>query len=420
MENKKLLFITTRIFWPATSGRKVSLYYYCKGLHEQYGYDIYLYSFLEADQAPTQSEQTKPDFIKEIQFAREVRKSEIVANLITKSFSHLQWPLQCSLFYSKKNEENIRDYVSKEHFDVVIADMIRTAPYIRAFEGEPCLKILDMDDLLSKRYQRTLNSTVSGDNFLGQYSKHMPNIVNKQLIPRVKKIALNMEVSRLLRAEVEYAQRYDHVIFVSDVETDELNQKLREAKCTTITLGVDYDYYSQQVPYMAMENQVAFIGNFGYTPNVDSLKVITANILPKLDDKIRLLAVGKAPQEVEDEFRGKRVDFTGTVEDLRPYIRQCSVFLAPIAYGSGIKTKILEAMAMGVPVVTNSIGAEGISAANGVDFFVTDDFDEMAQIVTELNRDKQKAHVVGRAGAAYVQKHHQWKSILEKFKDIGV
>lgn len=203
MGNKKLLFITTRIFWPATSGRKVSLYYYCKGLHEQYGYDIYLYSFLEADQAPTQSEQTKPDFIKEIQFAREVRKSEIVANLITKSFSHLQWPLQCSLFYSKKNEENIRDYVSKEHFDVVIADMIRTAPYIRAFEGEPCLKILDMDDLLSKRYQRTLSSTVSGDNFLGQYSKYMPNIVNKQLIPRVKKIALNMEVSRLLCAEVE-------------------------------------------------------------------------------------------------------------------------------------------------------------------------------------------------------------------------
>lgn len=65
----------------------------------------------------------------------------------------------------QENEENIMDYVRKERFDVVIADMIRTAPYIRAFEKEPCLKILDMDDLLSKRYQRTLNSTVSGDNF---------------------------------------------------------------------------------------------------------------------------------------------------------------------------------------------------------------------------------------------------------------
>lgn len=420
MENKKLLFITTRIFWPATSGRKVSLYYYCKGLYEQYGYDIYLYSFLEADQVPAQSKQTKPNFIKEIWFASKVRKTEILANLLTKSFSHMQWPLQCSLFYSRQNEQCIQNYFAKEHFDVVITDMIRTAPYIRAFEGERCLKILDMDDLLSKRYQRILNSAVSGDNFLGQYSKHMPDIVNKQLVPRVKKMALNMEVSRLLRAEVEYAQRYDHVIFVSDVETDELNQKLQEARCTTITLGVDYDYYSQQVPYKAAENRVAFIGNFGYTPNVDSLKVITANVLPKLDDKVRLLAVGKVPQEVVEEFRGERVDFTGTVDDLRPYIRQCSVFLAPIAYGSGIKTKILEAMAMGVPVVTNSIGGEGIAATNGVDFFVTDDFDEMAQIVTALNHDKQKAQAVGRAGAAYVQKHHQWKSILEKFKDVGV
>ena len=130
--------------------------------------------------------------------------------------------------------------------------------------------------------------------------------------------------------------------------------------------------------------------------------------------------MGKVPQEVVEEFRGERVDFTGTVDDLRPYIRQCSVFLAPIAYGSGIKTKILEAMAMGVPVVTNSIGGEGIAATNGVDFFVTDDFDEMAQIVTALNHDKQKAQAVGRAGAAYVQKHHQWKSIMEKFKDVGV
>lgn len=417
---KKLLFITTRVFWPTTSGRKVSLYYYCKGLHELYGYDIYLYSFLEADQDANESERTKPDFIKDILFADKIKKTEIVANLITKSISQLQWPLQCSLFYSRTNRERIERYVAEQHFDVIISDMIRTAPYLDAFADEKCVKILDMDDLLSKRYQRTLNSTVSGDNFLGQYSKFMPDIVNRRIVPIVKSTALKMEIKRLVRAETVYAEQYDHVVFVSDIETDELNQKLSSPKCATVTLGVDYDYFSDEIPYSPCENRVAFVGNFGYTPNVDSLKLITEQVLPNLDERIKLIAVGKAPADVVAQYQSVRVAFTGTVDDLRPYIKQCSVFLAPIAYGSGIKTKILEAMAMGIPVVTNSVGAEGISAENGVDFFVTDDYIEMARIVNGLIQDKEKAQKAGHAGALYVQRHHQWDDILGKFKELGL
>ena len=67
---------------------------------------------------------------------------------------------------------------------------------------------------------------------------------------------------------------------------------------------------------------------------------------------------------------------------------------------------------MGVPVVTNSIGAEGISAKNGIDFFVTDDFSEMAKIVSALIQDKEKAKQIGQSGASYVKEHHQWKDII--------
>lgn len=417
---KNLLFITTRVFWPATSGRKVSLYYYCRGLHEQYGYDIYLYSFLEADQDAEESRRTKPDFIKDIWFADKIAKTEILTNLLTKSFSKLQWPLQCSLFYSKSNKDRIEQWVAEHHFDVVITDMIRMAPYIDTFENTDCVKILDMDDLLSKRYERTLKSAASGDNFLGQYSKFMPGFVNRRVVPIVKGTALKMEIKRLVRAEIAFAQRYDHVVFVSDIETEELNRKLSTPKCSTITLGVDYDFYSEDIPCSRQENRVAFVGNFGYTPNVDSLKLITTQVLPSLEDSIKLIAVGKAPADIVGQYESNRVSFTGAVDDLRPYIKACNVFLAPIAYGSGIKTKILEAMAMGIPVVTNSIGAEGITAVNGVDFFVTDDFAEMARIVNDLMHNPDKAQKVGHAGALYVQKYHQWNDILGKFAELGI
>lgn len=134
--------------------------------------------------------------------------------------------------------------------------------------------------------------------------------------------------------------------------------------------------------------------------------------MPKLDGQTKLIAVGKAPNDVIKKYQTDRIEFTGAVDDLRPYIKQSNVFLAPIAYGSGIKTKILEAMAMGVPVVTNSIGAEGISAKNGIDFFVTDDFSEMAKIVSALIQDKEKAKQIGQSGASYVKEHHQWKDII--------
>nr|WP_294682105.1 glycosyltransferase [uncultured Anaerotignum sp.] len=420
MNSKKLLFITTRIFWPATSGRKVSLYYYCKGLHEEYGYDIYLYSFLEADQSPEQSECTMPDFIKEVRFAAPIGKTEILFNLLTRSMSTHQWPLQCSLFYSKSNNERIQQYIAEQKFDVVITDMIRTAPYISAFKDVECTKILDMDDLLSKRYERTLNSAISGDNFLGQYSKFMPGFVNQKIVPLAKNLALKMEIKRLHKAEVGYSEQYDHIIFVSDIETEDLNKKLSAPKCTTVTLGVDYAYYSEDISFSPKDNTISFIGNFGYTPNVDSLQLITTHVLPKLDGQTKLIAVGKVPNDVINKYQTDRIEFTGAVDDLRPYIKQSNVFLAPIAYGSGIKTKILEAMAMGVPVVTNSIGAEGISAKNGTDFFVTDDFSEMAKIVSTLIQDKEKSKQIGHSGANYVKEHHQWNDIIAKFEEIGI
>ena len=80
---KKLLFITTRLFWPTDSGRKVSLYYYCKGLHDKYGYDIYVYSFLEHGQSEILLKD-KPDFIKDVRIAASVDKASKLKNLLLK------------------------------------------------------------------------------------------------------------------------------------------------------------------------------------------------------------------------------------------------------------------------------------------------------------------------------------------------
>lgn len=99
MKRKKLIFITSRLLWPIDSGRKMSLNYYCKGLHEKFGYDIYLYSFLESGQV---FNGVLPNYIKEIRIAKNITLLEKIKNIIFYTFGKKKWPFQCSLFYSKK------------------------------------------------------------------------------------------------------------------------------------------------------------------------------------------------------------------------------------------------------------------------------------------------------------------------------
>ena len=412
---KKLLFITTRVFWPANSGRKVSLYYYCKGLHEKYGYDVYLYTFLEADQIKEVCLEEKPEFIHSVTFASNIDKITKISNILFKSLFG-NFPLQCSLFYSKKNGTKINELCKKNNFDLILTDMIRLAPYYEFFKDYSCTKISDMDDLLSKRYQRTLSSEDAGDNILGQYSKFLPNFINKNILPLVKGSVLKFEIERLKNAEEYYSNLYDGVIFVSDAETEELNKRLVAPKCQTITLGVDFQYFSEKNEVNNNKNYLAFVGNFGYTPNVDSLKIIVNELLPKLKDEIKLLVIGKVSQEITSLYETDRVIFVGMVDDLRKYVKRASVFVCPIAYGSGIKTKILEAMAMGLPVVTNSIGGEGLAAINGKDYIITDDFDDMANKISELISDDNLRKYIGENGSEYVRKYHQWETVYKQFK----
>ena len=107
MKNKKLLFVTTRLFWPTDSGRKLSLYYYCKGIHEKYNCDIYIYSFLESGQTEKDIEK-KPEFIKDVRLAKPIGKIDKIQNLATKTLVTRKWPIQCSLYYSRQNSEQIK------------------------------------------------------------------------------------------------------------------------------------------------------------------------------------------------------------------------------------------------------------------------------------------------------------------------
>lgn len=417
MENKKkLLFITTRLFWPIDSGRKVSLYHYCKGLHDIYGYDIYLYSFLE----PGQNESLvadKPEFIKEIRIAKNIGKFNKLSNLFFKSLL-CRWPFQISLFFSKKNEREIRNICDEVQPNLVIVDMVRLAPYIKALNKLDCKKVLDLDDLLSKRYLRQCESNNSKAQILGSYASGVnSNTKNILKLSWVKNFVLKSESKRVAKAEIKYGKLYDKVIFVSDKETNEYNTKLHD-KAITVRLGVDYDYFAQDVHVQKEKESFAFIGNFKVAANVDSLLLIYNEILPKLNFNYKFYVIGYMPQELKTKLKDDRIILCGRIEDARPVIKKCPLFLAPIAYGTGIKTKILEAMAMGVTVVTNSVGVEGIDGVDGVHYLVNDNSDEIANIVNNVVAGQIDVENISKSGQLLMKEKYKWENIFKSFKEI--
>lgn len=416
MNRKKLLFITTRLFWPTDSGRELSLYYYCKGLHEKYNCDIYIYSFLEAGQTKADIEK-KPEFIKEVRLALPIGKREKIHNLTTKTMLTRKWPIQCSLYYSRQNAEQIEKYCKDLQPDYIFTDMIRTSMYYNSFKHSHALKVLDMDDLLSARYERQLHARYKS-NISGQYAGRLPGFINKLIgNQKIRNMILSMEKNLTAKAEIYYSKLYDKVIFVSDVEAAYLNSKL-PGKAVTVPVGIN-TVPETELTGEPEKNLLSYVGNLKVAANVDTLRWIISDILPQIQHHVKFMVIGKCPDYIREQYKNKsNVVFTGRVDNLVEYVRKSQIFLSPILYGTGIKTKILEAMSMGVPVVTNDVGAEGIEAKDGQEFWVRNDSKAIAGQVDYLLEHYPSALSVAEAGKKLVEEKYEWNRIWEGFQEV--
>lgn len=413
---KKVLMIATRQFWPISSGKEITLYYNCKGLHEKYGYEIHLICFASKD---TDELREKPDFIHEVKYVKIHPVKDMLGSMIINGL-YKKWPMQNAMFYSKRIDNFIYDYYSKLQPCVVFFDMVRLAPYAQHFIQEPVKKILIEDDLLAKRYRRQV-AAGKGGGVTGYLSNSVPSMVNRLTnLPWIRKCILLQEASRLDNYEKDCVNWFDYITFVSPIEMREYNQQHRTDKGVTLTVGTDASYYAEDIFAEKKFNTLVVVGNFEYAPNAASIKWIDEEIMPKLPPNIVLYAIGKFPESLKAEINSSNICPLGYVDDIRMAVKSASVYLSPIVFGTGIKNKIVEAMAMGMPVVTNSIGAEGLDVQHEKELFIADSADEIVQIVMKLLADEKLRTQVGKCGQQYASDHHDWNVVYNTFSEMGL
>ena len=408
---KKILFVTTRLPFPKISGRKISLYYYCKILSQNLGYELIVASFLEKGD----NVEEKPDFIDKLITLPNPTFKEKICNLVQKSFLKKTMPMQVSLYFSKKAKLKINEIIEQEKPDIVISDMVRTTEYLKDFEK---YNIADLDDRLSLRYERQLEVDIEGINPYGVYLSSMPKLVQKFLLNKyVKRKVVVREIDLLKRYEIEMGKKFDGVIFVAQKEAEEFNKELNMDKAIAVPLGVDIEYFSQEIECSTDKNLIGFLGRMNVSHNEDAVRNFIENIFPNILKKVPnaqfVVIGGNVSQEMIDKYSCDNVIFTGRVEDIRYSLKKCRLLVCPLRFGSGIKTKNLEAMAMKVPVVTTPIGAENIHAINLKDWLVANNDEEFVDYVVDILNDDDLYNKLSENGYKFVKDNFTW-AIAEK------
>ena len=252
----------------------------------------------------------------------------------------------------------------------------------------------------------------------------LPKNVQKILSSSGMKTAiLKSEVSLLKRYERNIAKSYNKTVFVADREAKILNNELNFDRAVAVPLGVDVEYYGEFFDKQKKnQHTIAFLGAMSVAHNEAGAIHFIRDIFPLIQERVSdakfIVVGGGITDQLKKAAKGNNsVIFTGRVEDVRTEVGKCQVFVCPLTFGSGIKTKNLEAMAMGVPVVTTTIGAENINAIDGQDWLVADDDREFAQAVVDLMRDDSKRRDMERNAFQFVEHCFTWKVAEKRLKE---
>jgi GT2 family glycosyltransferase/glycosyltransferase involved in cell wall biosynthesis len=296
-------------------------------------------------------------------------------------------------FFSQEMKETIEYYLDKDDFHIIQADYTQMAHFLPISKTRPV--ILVEHDLTFVAQQRRLKGARSG----------------------LEKIKLFLDWMRTLRYEISWAEKCDVTVTMSEDDKRMLGAFIGEKRVAVIPNGVDCQHFAF-VPDGRESGTLLFVGFFRHDPNEEAALYFYHRIFPlvrKGRNDVRFCIVGAyPPEEIKKLGTDPAVEVIGQVEDIVPYYQKYDIFVAPILRGSGTRLKILEAMASGCPVVSTTIGAEGLGVTPGKELLVGDDPQAMAEGVLRFLSDVSLRERVVHQARTFVEQNYSWEKIAQK------
>ena len=293
----------------------------------------------------------------------------------------------------------IRDLVARQQFDAVHADQLSMAQFAEHLPVP--LRVLDEHNAVWTIVKRAAAREAWGPS----------------------RMLAEVEWRRLRAYEGDVCGRFDRVTVVSEEDGQALDRATGRVLTTfTIPIAVDVDEFAF-APRTAQSRHVVSVATMFYPPNVEGVYWFATEVFPRVraslpDVEFRI--VGSRPPNSIRKLAtpDSGISVLGYIAELEPVLAECAVMIVPVHSGSGMRVKILEAFARGVPVVSTTIGVEGIEAQPDQHLLVADEPEDFAQAVIRLVTRADEAARLARAGRALVEARYDWRTALTGLDSI--
>ena len=305
-------------------------------------------------------------------------------------------PSSFGYFASQALVRRLRDIWSKQCFDLVVVHSSSVGPYVAGLMGIP--KIMDFCDMDSQKWLA--------------YRDYKPFPIS---------LGYALEGFKLSRVERRLAADFDCATCATPAELESLEAIAPGVRADWFPNGVDLDYFQPRGSSYDPD-QLCFLGRMDYYPNVQAMTTFAQQVLPLVRAQrpsTKLVIVGASPSaSVRNLAQVEGVTVTGSVLDVRPFLAKSACSLAPLAIARGTQNKILESLAMGVPVVASAQAARGLDAVPGEHLLTAAGPTAMAAAVLGLLAGSDERQRLSQAGRARMESHHSWTRAMEKFDRI--
>lgn len=401
----KILVIATRHPGGRQTGRKTVLHTIIKSC-QSLGHEVRVIAI-------TNEEVVDTDNFPNVETFRPPLPLRVAVNIFTKAFFKRLCLNEC-LYISPSIQNHVNGVCEDWKPDLVIADMIRTAE-IALRTGFPTH--VDLDDLLSTRYLYLSSEGADASSILGYYGNFLPRSI-RSLGAQLAARFIKAEAKLMAQREDVIARKAHTVSLVSE----------KEALLLQARVGRRVDWLPMSVRIVETPADVAsnsadvlvFVGGLDFHANVQSVRTYLKEVYPALGaDPPTLYVIGYCPEDVRNEFKeSPGIVLMGYVDDIEIELKKARAFVAPISPGTGIKTKVLEAMAMGLPVITTSHGVQGTPAVQNTNCIIADTGEEIALAISRLRDDPQLAARIGMAGREMISTNFAPEVIAERWKIV--
>jgi len=236
-----------------------------------------------------------------------------------------------------------------------------------------------------------------------------------------KKMREAINLKGLKKYEFEMYRQADKVLTLTPQGKDELLEVSQDLDIAVVPHGVDIEKFGFSHPE-GEEKRLVFVGNYLHYPNADAMLHFLSDVWPGLKDlvpDVKLSIVGQGPpSELQAYAQEEGIEVTGRVDDVVPYLKKGRIFICPVRLGGGFRGKILEAMAVGRPIVSTSLGAEGIPAQDGENILIADKAEDFARNIHNLLSDASLYQKISRNGRRLVEDKYAWEKGVEVLEGV--